>query len=264
MRLVMIGTGTGVPTAERRPSGVAMEQDGHHLLLDSGSGTIGGLARAGLDYRSIGMALYTHAHTDHTLDLAALVHALNFTPGYAHRAALRVIGPAGFKGFVERLFAAYPSLAEREYPVEVEELDGGEVDLGWGRLISAPVPHSDAPANAYRFETADGVAVFSGDCSPSPRLPELARGADLLVCEASFPAPVPEAKNHLTTADAARIAAQAEVKTLVLTHFYPRAHAEDVEAECARCFSGKVIPAWDGLVLELRARNVDVLGDCGA
>jgi ribonuclease BN (tRNA processing enzyme) len=256
MHIVMIGTGTGVPTAERRPSATVIVQDGHHLLLDSGSGTIAALVREGLDYRSIETALYTHAHADHSLDLAALVHALNFTPGYTHETPLQVIGPAGFKDFAERLFGAYPSLAERRYPVVVQELDGGGLDLGWARLIAAPVPHSNAPANAYRLETADGVAVFSGDCSPSPQLPQLARGADLFVCEASFSAPVPDAKNHLTTAQAAGIAAQAEVKTLVLTHFYPGADDSAIETECARYFSGRVIPAKDGLVLELRAGEV--------
>ena len=77
------------------------------------------------------------------------------------------------------------------------------------------------------------------------------------MCEASFPVPVPESEHHLTTADAARIAAGANAKTLVLTHFYPWPHAHDVVAECARYFSGEVIAAIDGLVLELRDGKVE-------
>jgi ribonuclease BN (tRNA processing enzyme) len=264
MRIVFIGTGTGVPTQERRPAGIAIQQDEHHLLLDSGSGTISGLVRAGLDYRSLETLIYTHSHADHTLDLVALVHALNFTPGYQHHAALRVIGPAGFSSFVDHLMSAYPSLAQRGYPIHVQEMDGSQEDLGWGRLAAAAVPHGNAPANSYRIETADGVAVFTGDCSPSDSLRKLALGADLLVSEASFPVPVPEGQHHLTTADAARIAAEAKVKTLVLTHFYPWPEPHDVAAECARYFSGKVIAARDGLVLELRAGEVAVLGDGAA
>ncbi len=191
----------------------------------------------------------------------AIVHALNFTPGYEHRAALRVIGPSGFAAFVERLFSAYPSLELRNYPLLVEEMDGTEENLGWARLVGAAVPHGNVPANAYRLETPDGVAVFSGDCSPSRALVELAHGADLFLSEASFPIPVPEGKHHLTTSEAAKIAEEAGVKVLVLTHFYPWADVHDAEAECARYFSGKVIPAEDNLILELEAGEVMALWD---
>lgn len=261
MRITILGSGTGVPTGERQPSGVAIVSDGHHLLLDSGSGTMASLARAGLDYRALETLLYTHAHADHTLDFAALLHALNFTPGYEHHEVLRVLGPLGFSDFIERLLAAYPSLQDRSFPLEVEEVDGAVMDLGWGRLSSAPVPHGNVPANAYRLETDNAVAVFSGDCSPSNELVELARGADLLLSEASFPFAVPEGRHHLTTAEAAAIAQEAGVKALVLTHFYPWADAHDAEAECVQHFAGSVIAAEDNLVLELHDGEVEAIWD---
>jgi ribonuclease BN (tRNA processing enzyme) len=117
------------------------------------------------------------------------------------------------------------------------------------------------PANAYRLETQDGVAVFSGDCSPSRALVKLARGADLFLSEASFPVPVPEGKHHLTTSEAAKIAEEAGVKVLALTHIYPWDEVHDAEEECARYFGGKVIPAEDNLVLELEAGEVTALWD---
>lgn len=261
MRITILGSGTGVPTGERQASGVAIVGDGHHLLLDSGSGTMASLARAGLDYRALETLLYTHAHADHTLDFAALLHALNFTPGYEHHELLRVLGPVGFSDFIERLLAAYPSLQERSFPLEVEEVDSSTTDLGWAKLSSASVPHGNVPANAYRLETENAVAVFSGDCSPSRTLVELARGADLLLSEASFPLPVPEGRHHLTTAEAATIAQEAGVNALVLTHFYPWADGHDAEAECAHRFGGKVIAAKDNLVLELHDGEVDAIWD---
>ncbi len=256
MRIVFIGTGTGVPLVDRGPSGVVVEQDGHHLLLDGGSGTIRGLVRAGLDFRAIDTCLYTHAHADHTLDLPALVHALNFTPGYHRTSDLRILGPAGFPGFVDLLFAAYPSLAMRKYSISVAEAGEAEHDFGWGRVRATAVPHGNTAAISYRIETADGVVVFSGDCSPSDILPAFARGADLLVSEASFPEWVPEADFHLMTAQAARIAAGAGVKALVLTHFYPWPDPYDPVALSRPHFSGMVIPATDGLVLEVRDGEV--------
>jgi ribonuclease BN (tRNA processing enzyme) len=262
MRITILGSGTGVPTGERQPAGVVVSEDGHQLLLDSGSGTAASLARAGLDYRALETLLYTHAHVDHTLDLAAILHALNFTPGYQRRSALRVIGPAGFSIFVDRLLSAYPSLEQRSFPLLLEEMDGcSRENLGWARLISATVPHGNVPANAYRLETSGGAVVFSGDCSPSQALVELARGADLLLSEASFPIPVPEGEHHLTTAQAATMAQEAGVEVLVLTHFYPWAGDHDAVAECAQYFDGKVILAEDNLVIELQAGEVKALWD---
>ncbi len=261
MRVVFIGTGTGVPTPDRRPAGVAIAQDGHHLLLDSGSGTIAGLVRQGFDYRSLEILLYTHAHADHTVDLITLLHALNFTPGYERHAPLRVIGPAGFSDFVDRLLGAYPSLSSRTFPLLVHETDGSPEDLGWVSVAAVAVPHGNVPANAYRLETNDGAAVFTGDCSPSQELIGLASNAAVLVSEASFPVAVPEGRHHLTTADAARMAAEAKVGTLVLTHFYPWSEPHDVEVESAGYFSGRVIAAKDGLVLELRDGVVEEFWD---
>jgi ribonuclease Z len=256
MRITILGSGTGVPTAERQPAGVIVTDEGHHLLVDSGSGTVGSMARAGIDYRRLETLVYTHAHADHSLDLVAVVHALNFTPGYVREDPLEVIGPPGFSAFVGHLLAAYPTLTHRGYALNVEELDGGTRDLGWARLVAAEVPHGNARANAYRLATNDGVVVFSGDCSPSQALVDLARDADLFLCEASFPTHVPEGEHHLTTEQAALIAEDSGAKTLVLTHFYPWTSDLDVKAEAERYYSGQVIAAKDNLVLDLRAGQV--------
>ena len=63
---------------------------------------------------------------------------------------------------------------------------------------------------------------------------DLARGADLLVLEAANPFKVP---GHLTPAEAGRLAAQAGVARLLLTHFYPPCDAVDVVALAAQEFS---------------------------
>ena len=93
-----------------------------------------------------------------------------------------------------------------------------------------PIEHSFA----YRFDTADRSIVFSGDTRVSQNVIALARGADLLVHEVISreywerpDAPQPPSvirhiiDSHTDVADAARVAARAGVKTLVLSHFVP-------------------------------------------
>jgi ribonuclease BN (tRNA processing enzyme) len=90
--------------------------------------------------------------------------------------------------------------------------------------------------------------VYSGDTDESDSLAELARGADLLVCEASNPFKVP---GHLTPAEAGRLAARAGVKRLLLTHFYPPCDTVDVVALATREFGGEIFKAEDGLRVEV-------------
>ena len=105
------------------------------------------------------------------------------------------------------------------------------------------------PAFAYRFDAADRSIVISGDTAPSDELIALARGADVLVHEAMFPAgvdrlvaTVPNAatlkqsilSHHTSAEDAGRVAQAAGVKTLVLSHFVPADDPGDHRADVAR------------------------------
>ncbi|MBB3110359.1 ribonuclease Z [Paenibacillus phyllosphaerae] len=76
------------------------------------------------------------------------------------------------------------------------------------------------------------IVTILGDTSPCDAAIALAKDADLLVHEATF-APGMEEKaaayGHSTSMQAAQIALEANVKTLVLTHFSSRLCAEDVE-----------------------------------
>jgi ribonuclease BN (tRNA processing enzyme) len=129
-----------------------------------------------------------------------------------------------------------PALAPLLVP---HDLTGpGVVFEGGGvRVTSALVDHPPVtPAFAYRFDTPERSIVISGDTRPSPALVALARGADVLVHEALFPgavdrlvANVPNAprlrqsilSHHTSAEDAGRIAAEAGVKVLVLSHLIP-------------------------------------------
>ncbi|HVL99778.1 MAG TPA: MBL fold metallo-hydrolase [Egibacteraceae bacterium] len=106
------------------------------------------------------------------------------------------------------------------------------------RVTAVLVEHAPVfPAFAYRFDTADGSVVVSGDTAPCGNLVALARGADVLVHEvfaddiwAQRPEEVSweasQREHHLFTAHTAlsqvgKVASEAEVGRLVLTHFVP-------------------------------------------
>ncbi|MGH8987849.1 MAG: ribonuclease Z [Acidimicrobiales bacterium] len=89
----------------------------------------------------------------------------------------------------------------------------------------------------------------------------LAAGADLLVCESTFAsaeAGMAAAWGHLTAADAGRLAAQAGVRRLLLTHFSQRyTDVEPLLEEAAGAFGGDVIAAADLLRVAVPPRRLD-------
>jgi len=96
--------------------------------------------------------------------------------------------------------------------------------------------------------------VYTGDTEYSDSVVELASGAHTLLVECSFPDdnPVP---GHLTPSSAARIASEAGVERVVLTHIYPAADELDLVAEVGRGYEGEVIVAGDGLRFSLEQRG---------
>jgi ribonuclease BN (tRNA processing enzyme) len=251
MRLTVLGSGTCVPYARRGPAGYFVTTAGGTLLVDSGSGTLGRLVRGGLDYRHLEAALYTHTHPDHTADLAPLLFALNYTPGFDRAAPLTLAGPSGFGAFVDGLTALQPGIRPRGYDVELREMGDRSLDLGAARVTSYPVDHARTPALAYRVEADDATLVLSGDTQSCPGILEAARDADLLVIEASFPTDDFGPGPHLTAAEAGRIGQQAGARAIVLTHLYPHCDEHDMAALAGAEFDGRVIVGEDLLELEV-------------
>jgi ribonuclease BN (tRNA processing enzyme) len=92
--------------------------------------------------------------------------------------------------------------------------------------------------------------AYSGDTDFCENAVGLARDADLLICEAAFPDAM-KVKGHLTPSLAGRIAMEAGVKRLLLTHFYPECESIDVEAQCRRTYDGPLILASDLMVVDV-------------
>lgn len=118
------------------------------------------------------------------------------------------------------------------------------------------------PAYAFRFDTADGSVVFSGDTGPCENLIGLAHGADVLVHEVideqwvmnnytDRPAHERESmvRHHLTAhtsiPEVGKVAQAAGVRTLVLNHFVPGDLTPGRWHEAAKTFDGELVVGKD-------------------
>jgi ribonuclease Z len=144
-------------------------------------------------------------------------------------------------------------------PERARELGVPEGPL-WGRLhkgetIVLEDGRSVSPADLVGSPRRGRTVVYSGDTRPSLRVVEAARGADLLIHEATFGSDELErAKEtgHSTAAEAARVAVEAGVRRLVLTHISPRysRDAPELLAEARAIFPDTVV-ARDGLTVDV-------------
>ncbi|MBI2371080.1 MAG: MBL fold metallo-hydrolase [Deltaproteobacteria bacterium] len=244
MEVIAIGTGTAIPSARRGAPCLLVRVGGAQVLFDCGAGSLRTLAGLGVSPLAITHLYFTHLHPDHTGDLVPLLFALR-NPDWRREAPLRVTGPVGFLSFFGHLEAAYGHwVAPSSYELAVDEWAGGIRAFGAWQLRAAPVRHL-AHSLAYRVEAEGRAVAFTGDTDYCASIVELARGADLLVSECSFPEGM-KVEGHLTPSLAGRIAAEAGCPRLLLTHFYPPCDATEILEPCRQVFAGEVQVAEDG------------------
>jgi ribonuclease BN (tRNA processing enzyme) len=266
MKLTLCGTGAGPFTAQRASSGYVLQSDGNTLMLDCGPGSVRNALVAGIDLASIDAIFISHIHEDHCLDLGAF--AMQAMYGRFERLPV-VYGPPGSREVVTRLMTMHRTTAHLP-PLEVVELEpGDEREVCGFTVCSEETQHApDLRAFSRRF-TANGTSfVFSGDTRPNPELMHvLARGADLLLHEGYTPAGLERYASrgtpdrykrlmerlpgtHSDLREVARIAQEANVKRLVLTHILPTEVEADMAELVSQTYTGNLTVGHDGLRIE--------------
>jgi ribonuclease BN (tRNA processing enzyme) len=251
-RVIILGSGTIVPAADRRATSIYVEAGDTAFLLDCGPGTLDALEERGIPYQSIHSIFLTHFHPDHTLDLGRLLAAKNADRGSISPSSVRLYGPAGLRSFVERWHTLYPSTVPKRAFLTIIEIGPGRVPGAEADVAACRAKHGDGNALAYAVGHGARRLVYTGDSGPSDELGEFARGVDLLIAECSFPDTTP-VEGHLTPEEAGRLAAAAGARRLALVHLYPVFGESDPAAAARRRFDGTVEVAWDGLEIDLES-----------
>jgi ribonuclease Z len=146
------------------------------------------------------------------------------------------------------------ALPDRAGTLDVEKSDAAGVprgpllaDLKAGRAVTLPDGRVVAPDGLIGPRQRGPSMAYALDTIPCPSAVELGRGVDALVHEATYEdarAALAHERGHSTGVEAARIAAEAEATSLVLTHFSPSVNADSLADE-ARSIHPRIIPAQD-------------------
>ncbi|MBW2429101.1 MAG: MBL fold metallo-hydrolase [Deltaproteobacteria bacterium] len=254
--VTVLGSGTCVPSLQRSSCAVLMQIGTTRLLFDSGPGTMRRLLEAKTTIFDLDYILYSHFHPDHCAELVPLIFATKYPDGNRRQVPLTIIGGRGLTDFFAGLKAVYGKWIElSDGLLKFIELDNKSKDsrnFDNFAIESAPVEHNPESI-AYRITSADdNSVVYSGDTDFSENLIELAKDADLLICESALPDSM-QVKGHLTPSMAGEIASRAGVKKLVLTHFYPYCEDVDITQECRKTYLGPLLLAEDLMRIEVGA-----------
>ncbi|MEM0079545.1 MAG: MBL fold metallo-hydrolase [Nitrososphaerota archaeon] len=238
MKIIILGSGSIIPTSSRFSSSILLENDDLRVLMDVGPGTIEKLRKLKIDPNTIGVLLITHFHLDHVLDLPALLKIRLFNEvGGANPSPpqLELIGPVGLRDFLENMVSdrgVYSYLSQMmRYDVYVNlyEVGGGlAYDSRRLKVYALPVEHFNGLA--YRVEF-DGYSIaYSGDTVYDENIVKLAEDVDVLIHECSFPSEMILGK-HSSEKDLLRVVRKAKPKILIVTHLYPAWESREKELE---------------------------------
>lgn len=281
-KLVILGTGAGpVPGSARHMTSHVLLSNGAAYVLDCGLGVTRQFARTGIPWRALRAIFITHHHPDHNIEYGPML-VLGWIGGMQQ--TVRAYGPPPLTQMTgDYLRSAKTTIdfwaEDFHIPplsmIETHELPqaGPVVQDDNVKVTSVLVQHPPVtPAYGYRFDFRDRSIAFSGDTVGLEAVAAMAKGADVLVHEA-IDMPAIEAymraqiaagvpgnldafmahmrADHTPAEEVGRIAQEAGVKTLVLSHLAP---GEGVSEErwrsaAAQTFRGDIVVGRDLMVI---------------
>ncbi len=249
MPFQFFGTCAAVPSPDRDNTALAFYSKDEVVLVDCSGSPYQKILKAGLDPMRVSSLIVTHRHVDHVYGIPSLAHNMGLA---GRRTTLHVYALAETMKILRGFMDLFPLEAQMPYRIELHEVpakEGHEVLRAKGfRVLSTPVRHG-APNIGLRVEFDSpgerGTVVYSSDTSPCPPLIALARGADVLIHEATFlhsDAARAASDGHTTGYQAGEVARDAGVQRLFLCHFGAELHGglDEIRREAVRSYQGPV------------------------
>jgi ribonuclease BN (tRNA processing enzyme) len=167
------------------------------------------------------------------------------------RGPLTVVGPEGTAKLFRTLFSALPGFQKPPFAVRFKEVSDRPFRVGKTIVRPRTVTHSPGlHCVGYRIEYEGRAVAYSGDSEYCANLVRLCGDADVAVLDCSYsarrPGPV-----HLHAGQCGQVAREAGVSQIILSHFYPLAERDDLRAQAAETYGGRIRKGTDLLTIQV-------------
>jgi len=257
MRLTILGTGSARPVGDSAQSGVLVQSGETSILFDIGSG-IAKQLEARIGATNLSGLFVGHFHADHWIDIGPMRYRFPWAEDAPRK--LPVFLPPGGRDKLDHLAAAINERPRFFDPAfDITEYESGQrFQVGSITVVPHAVGHY-VPAWSMDITGPDGERiVYAGDMGPSEEIIELARGAEVLILEATLETGATDdaRRGHLDTAEAIDHVRRSGVVQGVLVHYWSE-RRDIIREQCAA--SGlPVEPGVTGMVLEIEPGSVSV------
>ena len=238
MKLHLLGVNGPFPESRGATSGYLLEAGDSLFQFDLGSGVLSVLTALTVP-ESVTALFISHWHFDHTADVPVLMYRLQ-----AAGRTLKVFGPSDPDAALYKLVTAMPCF-------DFTDVSAGDSFSFCGALIRVTAARHPVPAVGYTVSFDGKTFGYTGDTNTLESLPLDFHGCTLLLADGLFPrASWTEEKPHLSAEMAARLAVDAAVETLVVTHLNP-VFPRRILLEEARAVFPHTLLAESGAFLDL-------------
>jgi ribonuclease BN (tRNA processing enzyme) len=219
VKLTVVGCSPAWPNPGGAQSGYLVEGSGR-VLLDCGPGVLPRL-RDREPWPSVDAIVITHFHLDHWGDLVPWTFGAMFGPGRDTPTPELWLPPGG-EAELESFGAKFgvPGMFSEAFKSQEYAEDQPFETCGL-QITPVRVPHYQLQTFALRVSDGQATLAYSGDSAPSPKLAEVARDADLFLCEATL-AQSSEGGNgirgHLSAEEAVAAFEESGARRLVIIH----------------------------------------------
>ncbi|MCL6443582.1 MAG: MBL fold metallo-hydrolase [Alicyclobacillus sp.] len=244
MKITMIGRCGAYPEVGQATSGFLLETEEGTLLVDAGSGVLERVQRY-VRPEALNAVIISHYHADHVADLGVLQYAALITTQCGLRTRpLEMYLPLDPAAEYERL--AFEPWCNRHGIHADQELNVLGMHV---RFLRTRHP---VPCLAMSFKACGRHICYTADTSWIPELVPFAEGADVLICETSFyKGQDPTKTGHLTSEEAGRLAREAGVGQVIITHLPSFSDLDQLRSEVMAEFAGPVALSETGLTVQL-------------
>ena len=235
VKVRFLGSGNAFADGGRSHACIHVSAPGVSLLLDCGGSSLP-LIKRYLDPAAIEAIAVTHLHGDH---FGGIPFVLDEQKWSGRRRKIVLAGPPSLQTRTRLVAEGFGiDMATLGYDAPFVVLGREEQGLSGAMVAALPVTHSPAAEpHGLRVRIGGTLIAYSGDARWSEELVEVARGADLFICEATNFATADEKDNpvHISYETLMMNRARLDCRRIVVTHLGSKslANVKDMALEYA-------------------------------